>query len=105
VSLTVTDSNGAFTTASNFTVVVNDINQGASCAVLVACVVIVFVFLMAVVVGDFCCHVSAVLHSVPAGGCCSCAGNSTTNRTHHHRNTFMLQLQSQRVCAAACTHS
>jgi hypothetical protein len=28
VSLTVTDSNGAFTTASNFTVVVNDINQG-----------------------------------------------------------------------------
>jgi hypothetical protein len=33
VSLTVTDSNGAFTTASNFTVVVNDINQGALCAV------------------------------------------------------------------------
>jgi hypothetical protein len=30
VSLTVTDSNGAFTTASNFTVVVNNTNQGAS---------------------------------------------------------------------------
>jgi hypothetical protein len=33
VSLTVTDSNGAFTTASNFTVVVDDINQGALRAV------------------------------------------------------------------------
>jgi hypothetical protein len=28
VSLTVTDSKGAFTTASNFTVTVNNINQG-----------------------------------------------------------------------------
>jgi hypothetical protein len=33
VSLTVTDSNGAFTRASNFTVVVNDINQGVLCVV------------------------------------------------------------------------
>jgi hypothetical protein len=33
VSLTVTDSSGAFTRASNFTVVVNDINQGVLCVV------------------------------------------------------------------------
>jgi hypothetical protein len=74
VSLTVTDSNGAFTTASNFTVVVNDINQGMLraafdalfCAlkwvVTASCHMMIRVRMLPVFLLLRC---SAVLHAVP----------------------------------------
>jgi hypothetical protein len=62
VSLTVTDSNGAFTTASNFTVVVNDINQGPLCAVSCRCLDVAL-YSVGLVVGVM--LLSAVVLSVP----------------------------------------
>jgi hypothetical protein len=68
VSLTVTDSKGAFTTASNFTVVVNDINQGPLSVVCYAfvCALELVVTALCIVVARYA-HVlrSAVLHAVP----------------------------------------